>query len=385
MNLCRWIFAALLATLGVVSAHPVAQGSMQVNIQRGALELRLRVSNEQVFVASAFTKSAAPDLPSLWWEHANYLLDHLKVEADGVALSGKVAAVTTPADHTVKGFVMYDLIFDLSPSDAAPRKVVVRQDLLQEIEFAPGNRWESTFVTRLQQGDRVVREGELFSAAQPIEWTIDWTDGSQASSEPALSQWRLAREYLLHGIHHILTGWDHLLFMTALVLGVAGLWDLVAVVTAFTLAHTITLTLAVLHVINLPPGIVEPMIAISIVAVAAQNLFFPSQTRGWPRFATAFGFGLFHGLGFAGGLLAAMSELPRAAVATAIAAFSLGVEIGHQFVVLPLFALVLLCRRLDARPDAASWRVARLRLTGSCVVLVAGCYYLVAALRSPVS
>lgn len=351
---------------------------MQADARPGSIALRLRVSNEQVFVASTFSNSgkAPPSgLAGMWREHASYLLEHLKVEADGTSLSGRFENLTEPGDLTTKGFVTYDLVFSVT---APPKRIVIRQDLMNEIEFAPGNRWEATFVTRLQINGETVREGELFSAAQPIDWTLAALPAGAAS----LSHTRLAGEYLVHGIHHILGGWDHLLFMTALVLGVAGLWDLLAVVTAFTLAHTVTLTLAALRIVNLPPSIVEPMIAASIVAVAAQNLFAPRQTRGWPRFATAFGFGLFHGLGFAGGLLEAMAELPRAAIATAIASFSVGVEIGHQFVVLPMFGLVLLCRRLDARKPEENWRRARFRIAGSSLVFAAGCYYLVMALHS---
>src|SRR5262249_54941672 len=153
------------------------------------------------------------------------------------------------------------------------------------------------------------------------------------------------------GFMHIMAGWDHLLFVGALVLAVATLWDLVKVITAFTLAHTITLTLAVLDLVRLPERVVEPMIAASIVLVALQNLFWPERSRGASRLLTAFFFGLFHGLGFAGGLLEAMAGMQGSTVGIAIAAFSVGVELGHQTVVLPMFALLKLTRR---KPQEAS-------------------------------
>ena len=87
--------------------------------------------------------------------------------------------------------------------------------------------------------------------------------------------------YALHGIEHILTGYDHLLFITALVLAAGSFWDLVKVVTAFTLAHTITLTLSVLNIVTLRSAIVEPMIAASIICVAVQNIFWPERSSGW--------------------------------------------------------------------------------------------------------
>src|SRR5205807_1459282 len=82
----------------------------------------------------------------------------------------------------------------------------------------------------------------------------------------------------------------------------------------FTVAHTLTLALSVLNIVTLGERVVEPMIAASIVFVAVQNVFWPRQSRGWTRLAVAFAFGLFHGLGFAGGLKEAMAGMPRAAL-----------------------------------------------------------------------
>jgi hydrogenase/urease accessory protein HupE len=362
-------------------AHPVAQGSLELRVRPGLVEARFRISNEQVFVASTFGSrgAASATLDELWREHAPYVLAHVQLLADGAALHGEVTGVTPSDDHTVKGFGVYEFRFPLPSPD--PHRITVGENLLNEIEFAPGNPWEATFVTRLVQDGRIVREGALLSARQPVEWTLDSNATPSADRPPVLSQSRLAGDYFRHGVWHILGGWDHLLFMSGLVLAVASFWDLVKVVTAFTVAHTVTLTLATLHLVNLPRAFVEPMIAASIVVVAAQNLFTPSQTHGWPRLAIAFGFGLFHGLGFAGGLLEAMAGLPGTAIATAIAAFSVGVETGHQIVVLPLFGMLAFFRRLDSRAlHAPSWSP-RARCVGSALVLLAGLYYLQLALR----
>ena len=162
----------------------------------------------------------------------------------------------------------------------------------------------------------------------------------------------MAKDYIRHGIMHILSGYDHLLFIAALALAVATFWDLVKVISAFTFAHSLTLTLSVLNVVRLPSNIVEPMIAASIVFVALQNVIVLQRSRGTGRLCVAFFFGLFHGLGFAGGLLSAMEGMAGFAVGLAIVAFSLGVEIGHQMVVLPILGtLKIVCR---AAPQAAS-------------------------------
>jgi hypothetical protein len=169
-----------------------------------------------------------------------------------------------------------------------------------------------------------------------------------------------------------------MLFMAALVMAAASLWDLVKVVSAFTLAHTITLSLAVLDIFRLNERVVEPMIAASIVFVALQNIMSPRASRGWTRLGVAFGFGLFHGLGFAGGLLDAMAGLQGVTVLSAIVAFSIGVELGHQVVVVPLYSA---CRALvflsESRAEKVFGIVTRV---GSALIGLAGFYYFVMAL-----
>ena len=114
-------------------------------------------------------------------------------------------------------------------------------------------------------------------------------------------------EFFRHGIAHILTGYDHLLFVVALLLGVRGFWDLIKIVSAFTLAHTVTLTLSAFDVVRLPEMLVESMIAGSIVVVAIRNLVQPH--RGRDTVLVVFLFGLFHGLGFAGAVLESIAGL----------------------------------------------------------------------------
>jgi hypothetical protein len=175
-----------------------------------------------------------------------------------------------------------------------------------------------------------------------------------------------------------------LLFVGALVLAATGLWDLVKVISAFTLAHTLTLTLATLDIVRLPPAVVEPAIAISIVIVALQNLRdwksrHPSSTRhASTRALVAFFFGLFHGLGFAGGLLDAAANMPTKQLITALAAFSVGVECGQQLVVIPVFLTLALFYKAGARTAHTTAVVHRI---GSVAITLGGLGYLVAMLR----
>jgi hypothetical protein len=123
------------------------------------------------------------------------------------------------------------------------------------------------------------------------------------------------------------------------------------------------------------------MIAGSIVFVALTNVFFPKRSRGNLRVVTAFFFGLFHGLGFAGGLLDAMDQLNGLAVGIAIAAFSLGVEIGHQMVVLPVFFGLRFARTAPSTNESRDRFTLAMTRAGSVIISVAGMTYLIAALK----
>jgi hydrogenase/urease accessory protein HupE len=139
----------------------------------------------------------------------------------------------------------------------------------------------------------------------------------------------VARDYVKLGVEHILTGPDHLLFVLGLVLLVAGTRRLLATVTAFTLGHSVTLSLAVLGFARVPPGPTEVLIALSVYALAvelARDTSRPTLMRRWP-WLVAGAFGLLHGLGFAGALRAI--GLPAVDIPLALAAFNAGVELGQ--------------------------------------------------------
>lgn len=142
--------------------------------------------------------------------------------------------------------------------------------------------------------------------------------------------------YLLAGVEHIAIGYDHIAFLIAVVLWSRRFLPLAAVVTAFTLAHSITLSLAVLDVVRLPPRLVELAIALSIVYVATENFFVRDIGRRW---ILTFLFGLIHGFGFA----SALREygIPQDKVGWALAAFNVGVEIGQVAIVALAFAALL--------------------------------------------
>lgn len=164
--------------------------------------------------------------------------------------------------------------------------------------------------------------------------------------------YEVARTYTVLGVEHILTGVDHLLFVLALIMLVRGTRRLLVTVTAFTLAHSITLALATLGVIHVPGPPVEATIALSIVFVASEIV---QGLRGHEGLAAkkpwlvAFSFGLLHGLGFAGAL--AEVGLPVNAIPLALLFFNIGVEIGQLLFIAAVIALARLVVRLAGQRD----------------------------------
>jgi hydrogenase/urease accessory protein HupE len=175
------------------------------------------------------------------------------------------------------------------------------------------------------------------------------------------------RKFVPTGVHHILIGPDHLLFLVGLLLLGGSIRQLLLIVTAFTLAHSITLTLAALSLVTPPASIIEPAIALSIVYVGIDNLLVRGgrDVRGW----IAFLFGFIHGFGFAS-VLREMG-LPSRALGWSLFSFNLGVEIGQLFVVVIVASALLTLR---ARNETAGRRLA---LAGSLAVAVMGAFWFI--------
>ena len=145
--------------------------------------------------------------------------------------------------------------------------------------------------------------------------------------------------YFKLGVQHIIPlGLDHILFIVGLCLLSTNVKTILWQATAFTVAHSITLALSMKNIITLPPEVIEPVIALSILFVAVENIIL-SQLKAW-RILIVFMFGLIHGLGFA----SVLNEigLPRNSFLTSILSFNLGVEIGQAAVILLVFLLLIL-------------------------------------------
>ncbi len=213
-----------------------------------------------------------------------------------------------------------------------------------------------TFLNIYQNG--ALKYQGVFDQGAP---RVDYSSGARQKIGAVVLQ------FLREGIHHIFIGPDHILFIVGLLLLGGTIGQLLKIVTAFTIAHSVTLVLATLNIVTPPPRLIEAAIAVSIIFVGAHALLHLKQERDW-RLIFAFGFGFVHGFGFAN-VLREM-DLPRAALGWSLFSFNLGVEIGQACIVLAVMPVLALLYRRSA-PVAG-----KVIAAGSFCVVFAGSFWL---------
>lgn len=248
---------------------------------------------------------------------AAYLDRHLRVLVDGVACAAHIEDIGIE-QRFAQPYASISLTYDC-PSAGA-----------YEIRY-------SVLVGDLDPGHSNAAGYELGGRTGEFVFDDQHRDLVVGDANPLRQAYRFA----VLGLHHILGGLDHVLFVIALLIGAAGLREVLGVVTAFTLAHSITLALAALDLVSLPSAVIEPLIALSIAYVAAANVLGRPQPK--YQLAAVFAFGLLHGLGFAGALQLTGEFDP--AMVMSLLSFNVGIEIGQALVVALLFPLFLFVRR----------------------------------------
>ena len=202
-------------------------------------------------------------------------------------------------------------------------------------KLPPGHR---QFLTVRDAGDRTLLERMLSARENRVEISLDksnWHAGLSAKLAPAAS-------FVLLGVQHILTGYDHLLFLFGLLL-VGGTFSAVArIITAFTLAHSLTLALATLDFVRISSSAVEPLIAASILYIGLENLLRAKLDGRW---LLAFAFGLIHGFGFSSVLREMGIGSNGSGVGVPLFSFNLGVELGQIAIAAPVLLLIWRLRR----------------------------------------
>ncbi len=354
----RRITDAIVLLFAVCIAAPV--NAHQVNISTARVELRPArvVAVEVALKGSDADRVAGTHI----FDEQSGLVDPAKVAASAAAIAAYVGAhvaVTGTDDAPCAA---------ATPEVAADGDGVVVRTTFSCAKVAGDLVYHSTVLTASDSSARqVVLIGAGPEAAQAL---LDDTHTTVTISAPPPSLLSVMQRYVRTGIEHIFLGYDHIAFLIAIVLWARRLLPVIKIVTAFTLAHSVTLSLATLQIVVIPSTIVEPAIAASIVFVAVEN-FFSRNVDG--RWKVTFAFGLIHGFGFAG----ALQEfgLPANAVVPALAAFNIGVEIGQVAIVSIVVPLLIVLDRLFAVDRTKPVRAAALVYALSALITVLGSYW----------
>jgi hydrogenase/urease accessory protein HupE len=293
----------------------------------------------------------------------DYLVRGLQVFLDGRETAASLGALEPRREALQPGAapqitrVALELRFaSARPIEEVRARIGIFSDLTSAHRAVLKIRWgdESTQMARLGVSEVLLERGRL----NPGRWTV-------------------AGDFLRWGAHHIFIGYDHIAFLLALLLAVGRLRSLLFIITSFTVAHSLTILLAALEIVRMPPRVTEALIAASIVWVALENVVLGDRPRP-RRWLLTFAFGLVHGLGFAEVLRERLTEAPGGVLLPVIA-FNVGVELGQAVLVLLAFPLLVWLRRGAGgllRPEAAGTRSERILRLGSVPIALLGLFWL---------
>ena len=337
----------LLLAPGTALAHPVPFSYLDVRLRPVAIDGTLVVHILDVahdLAVEPADRLLDPSFAARYFGSLTKLLnDRLRLQLEGRAATMQWTRLEVVAEKQ-----SLRLHFQI-PSPAVPSSVQVYAQLF------PYDANHKTFVN--------VYEGDALTQAilERSKTTFEYFAGTRQGT------WAVVRKFLPSGVHHILIGPDHLLFLIGLLLLGGTLGRLLLIVTGFTIAHSITLTLAALNLVSPPASVIEPAIALSIIYVGVDNLMVRKGRDLRPWIALAFG--LIHGFGFAN-VLREM-DLPPRALGWSLLSFNIGVEIGQLCVVIAAAALLAGIRAWN--PEAGR----RVAVAGSVAVIAAGGFWFV--------
>ena len=345
--LTAFALLCVVASTARLLAHPAPFSYLDVHVTPQGLTGRLalhdldiahdlKIDPPALLADPAFVERQAAALAQLITPRVSFF-------GDGRPIPWTVAAVRPVANQDA-----VELIWQ-APSSGSIGRLTVAAHVF------PYDPDHQTFVN-VYEGDTLVRQ-EILNSSRT---TVDFFTGSRQGL------FAVFKSFTASGIHHIAIGPDHILFIIGLLLLGGSLKRLLAIVTAFTVGHSVTLALATLQIVDPPSRIIEPAIALSIVYVGADNLLAGHKGRD-VRAWVALGFGLIHGFGFASVLRE--TGLPSRALGVSLFSFNLGVEIGQAIIVVVVASALALVRKNN--PGLAR----RIAVVGSAVVVLAGSYW----------
>lgn len=338
----------------VASAHVLGLSTGEYAARGASLHVRLAFARAEIarlvprLDADGDGHVSPPEVEAAREDLEANIVAPIEVRVGGEACAPKL----TGAGLTEEDGLLIDARFACS---AADRPFDVRAGFLDRL--AKGHRHVARAVGA-EIRDQVLGAEEASFVVVPL---VPGAPGAGGAAPEAKATPSSSLSFVGLGVEHILTGYDHLVFVVALVLVRARLRDVALAVTAFTVGHSVTLALATLDVVTPSARVVEPAIALSIAYVGVENLLARGASKRW---RVTLPFGLVHGFGFAGALREL--ALPRAEVPAALLSFNVGVELGQLAVLAVAIPLVAIARRVSSRFDPAGVRVA------SAAVVVSG-------------
>lgn len=329
----------LLLTASTVRAHDPGLSALDVNVSHKTITVSLSMASADVaLVTLGRTMDSRPALISLAREALR-----LSIDGDMLSSVGEETSVDASGARVRMMFAIRGV------SDRA-QQLTITSDVPKRL--TRGHR-ELVIV---YAGDEMIAEKLLDGRSDMV--TVDLRCTHDRAPGTAWS-------FLKLGNLHILSGYDHLLFLAGLFLAAATTRQLLALLTAFTVAHSISLALVVLRGVDLPASVVEPLIAASIVWVGLENLFGARQRWRW---LVVFGFGLIHGFGFAGALTDLGFGSSSIDVAKALFFFNAGVESGQLLVAAAILPLLWMIR------SGSLWQTKLQPLCSVLIAIVGGCW-----------
>jgi len=333
----------LLLAASTVRAHDPGLSALDVSVRSATITVSLSMASADVaLVAPGRDVDQGKALTSLAQESIRLVIDGQELSSIDQATSVDAAGARIRMTFAVRA------------SSDRGRQLIVTSDVPK----------------RLARGHRellIVYAGNDITAQSLLDAK---SDSLTVDIRPLSNSAGTAWSFLKLGNEHILSGYDHLLFLAGLFVAAATTRQLIALLTAFTVAHSISLALVVLAGVHLPSTIVEPLIAASIAWVGCENLFGARHRRRW---LVVFGFGLIHGFGFAGALTDLGFGSSSIDVAKALFFFNAGVESGQLLVAAAVLPLLWAIR------SGPMWQT---KLQPACSVLIAlaGGYWLIVRL-----
>lgn len=332
---------AVSLTANVVSAHDPGLSTLDVTVNGRLVSVTLSMAPPDVALAMQARHGDAPAALRAFARDSVHLMfdDHTLAPARDEVV---------PVDSGTRVHVSYDLPIGEASST---NRLTIASDIPRRL--ARGHRELLT----VRDGRGANTESLLDASSGPVSVDVAGAPGWVTRG------W----SFLTLGVHHILTGYDHLVFLAGLILAACTLRQLLVALTAFTAAHSVSLALVVIAGVRAPSSIVEPLIAASIAWVGLENLF---RERPRMRWVVVFGFGLIHGFGFADALIELGFGTSIADIATALVSFNGGVEIGQLAAAAVMLPFVWMLR---SRP---AWQ-RRLVPACSLLIAIAGGYWLI--------